>query len=89
MTASSSDCTPLFLNAEPSSTGVIEMSSVAARIAARSADSSIGSSSRKATMMSSSWSATASIRSWWYFSACSLSSSGISPSSQLEPSGST
>ncbi len=33
ITASSSGCTPLFLKAEPSSTGVTEVSSVAARSA--------------------------------------------------------
>ena len=54
MTASSRGWTPLFLNAEPSSTGVIELSSVALRIAARSWSVSTGSSSRNAFMMSSS-----------------------------------
>ena len=51
MTASSSGCTPLFLKAEPSSTGVIEMSSVAARMAAFSWSCSISSSARKAAVI--------------------------------------
>ena len=89
MTASSSGCTPLFLKAEPSSTGVIEMSSVAARIAAFSLSCSISSSARNASAISSSWSAIVSIMSWRYCSACSFSSAGISSSSQLWPSGST
>ena len=46
MTASSSGCTPLFLKAEPQSTGVIEMSSVALRMSSTSRAGSIGFSSR-------------------------------------------
>ena len=46
MTASSSGCTPLFLKAEPHSTGVIEMSSVALRMSAIRRAGSIGFSSR-------------------------------------------
>ena len=46
MTASSSGCTPLFLKAEPHSTGVMEMSSVALRMSSRSRSGSICFSSR-------------------------------------------
>ena len=81
MIASSSGWTPLFLNAEPHSSGVIERSSVAARIAAFSASSETGWSSRNASMISSSWSATASISLCRYSAASSPSSPvGVSSS---------
>ena len=46
ITASSRGCTPLFLKAEPHSTGVIEMSSVALRMSAISRSEEISFSSR-------------------------------------------
>ena len=46
ITASSSGCTPLFLNDEPHSTGVSLISSVALRIAAISRSDGISASSR-------------------------------------------
>src|SRR5919198_762344 len=86
MTASRSGWTPLFLNAEPSSTGVTLMSSVAARSARRSMSGVTDSSStRNVSISSSSWSATASISWWWYSCACSSSSVGISPVSIFVP----
>src|SRR5439155_513344 len=77
---------PLFLNAEPASTGVTEMSSVAARSARLSISGVTESSSRRyVSISSSSWSATASISWWWYSWACSTSSDGISPVSIVVP----
>ena len=57
MIASSSGCTPLFLNADPHSTGTPSFASVARRIARRSS-SMVGSSSwTNFSMSDSSWSA--------------------------------
>ena len=73
---------PLFLNAEPQSTGTTDRSSVAARSARRSISGVTEvSSARYVSMSSSSWSATASISWWWYSAACSASSAGISTAS--------
>ena len=84
-----SGCTPLFLNAEPSSTGVTAISSVALRSARRIISGVTASSSMRYVSSSSSCSATASISWWWYSCACSLSSGGISCSSNCIPSSSS
>ena len=54
MTASSSGCTPLFLNDEPQRTGVIWLESVALRMAATSRGAGISCSSRISSTSSSS-----------------------------------
>ena len=54
MTASSSGCTPLFLNDEPHSTGVSWLESVALRMAATSCGAGISCSSRIISTRSSS-----------------------------------
>ena len=54
MTASSSGCTPLFLNDEPHRTGVIWLESVALRMAATSSGAGISCSSRISSTSSSS-----------------------------------
>ena len=86
MTASSSGCTPLFLKAEPSSTGVISSASVPARTA-RLIISGVteDSSSMYASSTSSSKCEIASISWWWYSCACSASSAGISVVSNSWP----
>ncbi len=85
MTASSRGWTPLFLNAEPSSTGTISPAMVALRMAARSSSSEISSSSRNFIMRSSSAVATVSTSSARYSAAWSARSAGMSTSSQLAP----
>ncbi len=54
MTASSSGCTPLFLNEEPHRTGVIWLESVALRMASTSRGAGISCSSRIISTSSSS-----------------------------------
>ena len=54
MTASSSGCTPLFLNDEPHSTGVNSIASVALRIACLRRSGEISASSRISSTSSSS-----------------------------------
>ena len=54
MTASSSGCTPLFLNEEPHSTGVSLVDSVALRIAAFSVSAGTSASSSSSSSSASS-----------------------------------
>ncbi len=83
--ASSIGCTPLFLNAEPHSTGLIALDSVARRIAATSC-SSVGSSpSRYSAIISSSFSATVSSSLSRHSRAASVWSAGMSTTSYLSP----
>ena len=77
-TASSSGCTPLFLNAVPVSTGVSLLARVARRMPATSC-SSVGSSpSRYSSMISSSASATVSISLSRHSAAISVCEAGMS-----------
>ena len=85
MIASSSGCTPLFLNAEPQSTGTPSFASVARRMARRSS-SIVGSSSwTNFSMRDSSWSASRSNRSCRAAAAASRYSAGISSSRHSSP----
>ena len=88
MTASSSGCTPLFLNEEPASTGVTLVDSVAWRSASFSFSTGISSSPRNASMIPSSKSAAASIRAARNSSALSTRPAGISSTSNSVPSSS-
>ena len=63
-TASRTSCTPLFLNAEPHSTGTPPFDSVAARMARRSSSTVGSSSAMNFSMRASSWSASFSNSSW-------------------------
>ena len=81
---------PLFLKAEPSSTGTIASASVPAR-SARLIISGVAadSSSRYASISSSSCSAIASISAWCASCAAASSSAGISPTVNDSPSSSS
>ena len=84
-TASRSGCTPRFLNAEPQSTGTIDIASVPLRIAARSSSSPIVPPSRYFSINDSSASAAASMSFSRYSSACGRMSAGMSSSRYLAP----
>ena len=78
-------CTPLFLKAEPQSTGTTAAARVAVRRARRRSSAVMGSSARYFSMMVSSKLETTSI-SWWRASSASAAmSSGMSRVSHSSP----
>ncbi len=85
MTASSRGWTPLFLKDDPHSTGVMEMLSTAARMAATNRSLSISRPSRYASASSSSCSEATETSSSRAASAAARSSSGISVTSNSVP----
>ncbi len=85
MTASSSDCTPLFLNEAPQSTGTIQPLQVARRIAPWISASVSSSPAKYFSSRSSSCSIAASIRSCRHFSTSALSASGTGISVKFLP----
>ena len=85
-TQSSKNWTPLFLNAEPQTIGIILISWAAFLNASWISSSEIESgSSKNFSSRLSSYSATASIRLARYFSTSAFISSGISTTSNVEP----